>query len=396
MAGREYLLSRSAPFDPPEMLRELRRLPVSKVTAWGGAELWVATRYEDVNFVLRDSRFSCDVEKPGFPVSSKRKIDTWDYISSIGHIDDPRHGEIRRVLAEDFLPKRIDELRPKFERIAMTGIDRILVSAPPLDLHTAFALWTSARMVNEVLDMPVAYRELFEEKIDILLTDTTPLGDQIRGVLAEMYELCARLLRQDETETDDSLFARIKSEVRNGKLDLDEACRTVVNLTCVGHGITASSISLSALMLMLNPELFTAVRDGSDAAHNALEELLRYHSPINYGLPRIAIEDVRVGETLISKGDGILISLSSANRDDSMFDDPDRFDITRAGARRHLSFGNGAHVCLGQWLARVELEVTLSALVNRIPTLRLAVPLKDVSFTEEEYIFTVNELPVTW
>jgi cytochrome P450 len=396
MAGREYLLSRSAPLDPPEMLRELRRLPISKVTTWGGSEVWVATRYEDVNFVLRDPRFSSDVEKPGFPPVSTNKIDTWRYISSIGHMDDPRHGEIRRILAEDFLPKRIDELRPKFEQIAMTSIDRILAASPPVDLHTAFALWTSARVVNEVLDMPVAYRQLFEEKIDILLTTTTPIGEQISAVLAEMYASCARLLQQDETETSDSLFARIKSEVRNGKLDLDEACRTIVNLTCVGHGITASSISLGTLMLLLNPGLFNAMREESDAAHNILEELLRYHSPINYGLPRIAVEDVRIGETLISKGDGILISLSSANRDDSVFDDPDKFDITRTEARRHLSFGNGAHVCLGQWLARAELQIALSALVTRIPTLRLAVPLEEISFTEEAYIFTVNELPVTW
>lgn len=398
MAAREYMLSRNRPLDPPEMLRELRRLPISKVTGWGGTEIWLATRYEDVNFILKDPRFSSNLETPGFPAvnENKKKIDTWRYISSIGHMDEPRHGEIRRMLAEDFLPKHVDALRPRFEGIVAGYLDRILKMAPPVDLHTNFALPVSSWIVVELFDMPAEFRRLFEEKIHILLSTTVPMGEEIIAVLAEMYETCERLVRQDDTERSDSLFARIKAEVHAGELDIDEACRTLLNLTCVGHSITASSISLGAVMLLLNPELLHVIREKPDALHGAVEEFLRYHSPINYGVPRVATEDVLVGTTLISKGEGVIISLSSANRDDSVFGDPDKFDITREESRRHLSFGNGAHVCLGQWLARAELEIALSALVARVPTLRLAVPLSEISFTEDAYIFTVNELPVTW
>jgi cytochrome P450 len=396
MAPAKYVLSRSNPLDPPEMLRDLRRLPLSKVTGWGDKELWLVSRYEDVNFILRDPRFSSNNMRPGFPTVSNTEIETWRYISSLGHMDDPRHSEIRRMLAEDFLPKRIEELRPRFEEIAMTQIDRILADGPPVDLHAEFSLRTAARMVVELVDMPTAFRQLFEEKLDILLALATPVGSVIADALAEMYALCERLLTEDGTENDDSMFARVKIEVKAGRLALDEACRTLVNLTCVGHAITASSISLATLMLLMNPELFHAFEENSEAAQNALEELLRYHSPISYGIPRIALEDVRMGETLISKGDGVLLSLSSANRDDAVFGDPDTFDITREKARRHLTFGNGAHVCLGQWLARTELEIALSALVTRIPKLRLTVPLEEISFTEGAYLFTVKELPVTW
>src|SRR5437879_6246370 len=197
MTPRKYSLSRSAPLDPPDMLSELRRLPLSKVVGWGDKELWLATRYEDVNFILRDPRFSSNNTRPGFPTVSDMELENWRYISSLGHMDEPRHTEVRRILAEDFLPKRIEELRPRFEKIALTQIDRILATAPPVDFHAAFSLRTSARMVVEAVDMPTEFRRFFEEKLDILLSLATPKGSVIQAALAEMYAVCVRLRTQD-------------------------------------------------------------------------------------------------------------------------------------------------------------------------------------------------------
>jgi cytochrome P450 len=128
----------------------------------------------------------------------------------------------------------------------------------------------------------------------------------------------------------------------------------------------------------------------------AQHELLRYHTIVHEGVTRVATEDVMVGDTTVRAGDGVVVSVASANRDGAMFDDPDRLDMDRADARRHLAFGHGAHVCLGLGLARAELQIVLPALATRVPCLRLAVPLSHIQFSEDMQIYGVDELPVTW
>jgi cytochrome P450 len=155
-------------------------------------------------------------------------------------------------------------------------------------------------------------------------------------------------------------------------------------------------ISLGTLTMLLNPEWFRAMRDQPDAVPDAVEELLRYHTPMHDGLPRVATENVVINGTLIKAGEGVIVSLAAGNRDEAEFDNPDGLEIRRDRARRHLSFGHGNHKCLGQWLARAELQIALSVLAQRVPTLRLAVPLREISFKEDSHVFGVHALPLTW
>jgi cytochrome P450 len=114
------------------------------------------------------------------------------------------------------------------------------------------------------------------------------------------------------------------------------------------------------------------------------------------GSPRVAIQDVTVAGTLIRAGEGVIVSLAAGNRDETEFDDPDELHLTRSRARRHLTFGHGVHKCLGQWLARAELQIALANVTQRMPTLQLTVPLEELSFKEDTHVFGVYELPVTW
>lgn len=391
MSARDFLRSQSHPFNPPDELSDLRRLPISKATMWNGREVWLATRYEDVRRILQDSRFSSNIQNPGFPITSPSQTKTRRRLSrSMGFMDDPGHSEIRRALAGEFVPSRIDGLRPKIERIVMAQIDRVLDIAPPIDLYSAFALQIPLKTIIELLEIPTVDRHLFEKY-------SASFGsNNLSEIIDEFLTLCERVLEKEDTAPRKGPLARIRNAVHSGRLDQEEACIATMVLFAAGYVTTASAISLGALMLLLNPELFRALRDEPGMAHNITEELLRYHAPHNYGLPRVATEDVYVGERLISKGDGVIVSLASANRDESMFVNPDEFDIKRSEASRHVTFGHGAHKCLGQWIARTELQITLSALATRIPTLRLAVPREEISFIDDSHLFRVKKLPVTW
>jgi cytochrome P450 len=148
--------------------------------------------------------------------------------------------------------------------------------------------------------------------------------------------------------------------------------------------------------MLLHADWFRAMRDVPEAVPNAVEELFRYHTIVHEGVARVATEDVVVGTTTIRAGDGVIVSVASANRDATMFDAPDRLDMDRADARRHLAFGHGPHLCLGLGLARAELQIALPALAARVPGLRLAVPLSRIRFSEDRQIYGVHELPVTW
>jgi cytochrome P450 len=407
MAAREYRLSRSHPFNPSELLRELRQLPVSKVTLDDGSEVWAVTRHEDVVAVLRDPRFSSDVGYHKLSSADTKKLVAWYHTSSLGHMDGPGHLRIRQVLAAGFMPKQVDALRPIVERIARTCVDRLLELGSPIDLHNMFSMPVAGKVVPATLGMPETYCRAIDDYMALLepLQESNPgsrqeaspaqVKERYTAAIVDLYYLCEELLKEHEG-TGDNIFTQLQHAVKDGQLSYHEASGVITNVTTIGHSISASSVTLSALMMMLNPALARAIREKDETVPRALEELLRYHSPMNWGLPRAATEDVLMGRSLIRKGDRVMVSLPSANRDESVFSDPDEFDTNREDARRHVTFGAGPHVCLAQWLARAEVEISISELATRIPTLQLAVPLEDISFAEEAYIFMVKELPVTW
>jgi len=155
-------------------------------------------------------------------------------------------------------------------------------------------------------------------------------------------------------------------------------------------------IALSTITLLQNPDQIPYLLGGPDQAAASVEELLRYLSVVHFGLRRTALEDVAVGDVTVRAGDGVIISLSVANRDPELFTDPDDVDLARAGARQHLAFGYGIHQCLGQPLARAELQIVLPELFRRLPDLKIAVPPEEIAFKQETSVYGVRELPVTW
>jgi vitamin D 1,25-hydroxylase len=192
------------------------------------------------------------------------------------------------------------------------------------------------------------------------------------------------------------LIARLKEEqVATGAMDLQDLVFNSLLLLIAGHETTASVLSLAVITLLEHPEQLARVRADPEVVPSAVEELLRYLSVFDAAPQRIAAEDIEIGGVLIKAGDGIVIGSSLANRDPEAFEVPDRFDVTRA-ANHHIAFGYGVHQCLGQNLARMELQLAIPALFERIPALRLAVPVEELLLRPAVAIQGVDSLPVEW
>jgi cytochrome P450 len=168
-------------------------------------------------------------------------------------------------------------------------------------------------------------------------------------------------------------------------------------LLVAGHETTANMTALSTLALLRNPRELQRLRSaGPDEVKAAVEELLRYLTIVQSGVARVAAEDLAIGGTEIHAGEGVLCMISAGNRDEAVFADGDRLDLARDGSRRHLAFGFGVHQCLGQPLARLELQVALPTVLRRLPGLRLAIPFEEVRFRDDMLVYGVHALPVAW
>jgi cytochrome P450 len=201
------------------------------------------------------------------------------------------------------------------------------------------------------------------------------------------------VLRKRDTPNDDLLSGLISG----GELTDEELTNIAVLLLAAGHETTANMLGIGTYTLLKNPGQLAALRADPALVESTVEELLRYLTIVHIGPPRTALEDVEVGGELVRAGESVALSLSAANRDPERFDHPDVLDIARpAAGHGHLSFGHGIHQCLGQQLARIEMRIAYTALFQRFPTLRVAIPDEDVRMRTNMAIYGVHSLPVAW
>ena len=163
-----------------------------------------------------------------------------------------------------------------------------------------------------------------------------------------------------------------------------------------GHETTANQIGLGTLSFLLNPDQRDKIVRNPELVKNAVEEMLRFHTPTHYNACRVAIADAEIGGETIRAGEGVYALLSAANRDPAAYEDPGRFDVERKNASDQITFSYGIHQCVGQPLARLELQTVFGTLFQRLPTLALAKPLEEIPFKREFYVYGVSALPVKW
>jgi cytochrome P450 len=396
----DYPMPRAAtcPFDPPPALRELQASSsIARVQWWDGSSPWLVTGYADHRALLADSRVSADSLQPGHPhraagMQESHRANGRPFI----RMDDPEHARLRRTVTAPFSVKRVEAMRPAIQKIVDGLIDDLLAGPPTVDLVEAFALVLPSLVICELLGVPYAVHGFFQENSKLLVSrDADP--QQVAGAHRQVLDYMDRLLGEKLAQPGNDLMSELAGHVRAGELTREEAVRIGQLLLLAGHDTTANMIALGTLALLQHPDQLAIVRETDDpeVIAGAVEELLRYLSIVHLGHPRAALEDIEIHGDVIRAGEGMLLPAETANRDPAVFADPDRLDVTR-DARRHVAFAFGPHQCLGQNLARVELQVVYSTLYRRIPTLRLATSLEQISFKHDALIYGVYELPVTW
>ncbi|AWN28178.1 cytochrome P450 [Streptomyces sp. NEAU-S7GS2] len=383
---------RSCPFDPPEEYRTLREQePVAPVTFPDGAAGWLVTRYEDVRTVLSDPRFSAkrSVLRPGGGGMEDAPPPPPGLFIIM---DAPEHTRFRRLLTGQFTVRRMRQLAPAVEKIVAEQLDAMAAAEGPVDLVQAFALPVPSLVICELLGVPYADREEFQRNsATIVRLNSSP--EEFQQAQAAMRGFIHQLvLSKRDNPTDDILSELVQS----GELTDEELAGVGVLLLIAGHETTANMIALSTMCLLQNPEQLAALRADPSLMDGAVEELLRYLTVVQFGVRRTALEDVELHGQQIKEGSTVVASLASGNRDtEHLADDPEALDVGRSHTA-HLAFGHGIHQCLGQQLARAEMKAALSALLDRFPTLRLAVPVEEVPMRDDMLVYGVHELPVTW
>jgi cytochrome P450 len=381
---------------PEELVRLSREQPASRITIWNGSHPWLLTSYDDVYAVQRDPRFSVDRRWPGFPHASPGAQMRSAGSRMFFGMDNPRHAFYRRMLISEFSARRVKALRPAVQDVIDGLLDDMAAGPSPADLIDAFASRVPAMVLCALLGLPVEDHDFFRDNVRARLALTTSEEEAKRGH-EQLTAYLGDLIRRREAEPTDDLIGRlVQARVCTGEITRDEALAMIEVLLAAGYSATGSTIALGTLVLMLHPEQAGVVRDGEpDEVATAVEELLRYVTTTHLGRRRVAMEDVRVGDVTIKRGEGLIAADAIANRDPAVFDRPDELDLRRE-PNPHMVFGVGVHQCLGQQLARMQLQLAYPALLRRFPGLRLAVPMSEIEFMPEATVYGIRELPVRW
>lgn len=390
--------SARCPFDPPAEYADWRDAEGLQRVLWHGNPVWLVSRFDDIRSALSDPRISADPQSPGFPVSPMKAAGANANASSAFPLmDDPEHARLRRMLTGDFTVKRVDQMRPHIQELANGFLDQMISKGQPADLVAEYALPIPSMVISLLLGVPYADHEFFQQHSMVLIGRNFSVDEKV-AASAELSRYLFELVVSKEREPADDLISRqVHERVVTGEISRQTAVVNAVTLLIAGHETTANMIALGTLALLENPGQLARIRDTDDPAlvANAVEELLRYLTIPQDVVARVATEDLTIGGQLIRAGEGLMMNLSAGNRDARFFGQSDTFDID-ASTRGHLAFGYGVHQCLGQSLARAELQIALPALLRRLPGLRLAVPLEQVNFRHDMTIYGVHELPVAW
>jgi cytochrome P450 len=361
--------------DPHAAYRRLRADgPACRVVMWGGHRVWLITRYAEAKAALVDPRLSKDwrgvMERfPSGGDGPHRKL----LYSHMLLQDPPDHTRLRKLVTNAFTARSVQRMRPHIIGIADELLERVAATAAAgavVDLMQAYAVQLPLRVISELLGVPPQDRNRFRNHVEPLLTSTNL--EELSAAENALVELLARLIdAKRKRPTDELLSALVQASDAGDRLSADELVSTAFLLILAGYETTVNLIGNGVLALLRNPSQLRAVRADSSLLPRAVEEFLRFESPLNTASQRFTTEPVRIGDVEIPAGEPVLVALLAANHDDRQFDDPDRLDITRA-PNPHLAFGHGIHHCLGAPLARLEGEIAIGRLLARFNRIHLA------------------------
>jgi cytochrome P450 len=384
-----------SPFDPPAVLSSLgEHAAVSRMALLDGSPAYVVTGMEQGRQVLTDPRFSADRFTHR---SSLRPHPRDPYGAGAGlfsAMDPPLHTRYRRLLTGAFTVRRVRELEPAIREVAAALIDAMLARGTSADLVADFALPLPSLVICELLGVARADRAGFQSFAAAMTRlDTSP--EQAVRLGAQFDDFLTQLIEHKRAHPGDDVLSGLITSDADPALTTVELVNIARQLLVAGHETTSNMLALGMFALLRHPDQLDVLRAQPGHWAAAVEELLRYLSIAQLSVVRVTTQEVSLGETTLPAGVPVIVAVSQANRDTGTWAAPQDLRVDRPHCP-HLAFGFGVHQCLGQHLARLELTVGYSALVDRLPGLRLAVEAHEVPLRTDMTIFGVHALPITW
>ncbi|AEW97391.1 MULTISPECIES: cytochrome P450 [Streptomycetaceae] len=359
----------------------------------GTEPAWVAARYDDVKLVTSDPRFSREALVGRDVTRLAPHFIPLD--DAVGFADPPEHTRMRKTVAAMFTHRRIEKLRPRAEEIAGRLLDTMERAGPPADvmehLNTPFALGG----MSELMGVPEEDWPKMAKWARLVISAEAgrEASEQAKHDIGAYF---ADLAAQRLAEPRDDVLSHMAAAERDGRLTHQELVAFAVLMQISGTNSVRFNSSNMVYLLLTHPDHLARLRAERELLPQAVDELLRFVPHRNaVGMARVAVEDVRLGDVTVRRGDPIYVSYLAANRDPEKFSCPHRMDFDRT-FNPHVSFGSGPHYCVGASLAKMECEVMLGGLLDRFPRLRLAVAPEEIEWRRGELIRGPHALPVTW
>lgn len=375
--------------------------PIHAMDMENGQRAWLITRYEDVLAILKDQRFIKDHRKLLTPEQLEQMQGDMSQMMNMHMLgfDPPDHTRLRALVNLSFTPRLVEQWRERIQTITDELIDAMLEQdGAELDLIDAFSFPLPIMVITEMLGVPSEDRLKFRTWSNALL-DGADNPESFEHVKMQMFEFAMYLrdliVTKREQPTDDLVGRLIQTEADGDKLNEIELISMIFLLLVAGHETTVNLISNGVLALLQHPDQRRLLEEDPTLIKSAVEEFLRFHSPVALGTNRWAGEDLEFGGKQMRRGDAILLSLAAANHDPEEFANPDDLDLTRT-ENRHLAFGIGIHYCLGAPLARLEGQIAIGTLLRRLPNLHLAVEPDQLVWRPSWLLFGLSKLPVAF
>lgn len=394
----KFPFSRPSGTAPPAEYAKLRKeCPLSRVRLWDDSKMWMVVRHKDVCDVLGDPRFSKVRTHPGFPELTSGGKAAAAHRATYVDMDAPEHTKQRGMVEPMFDRKNIDSLRPSFQKTVDECLEEMIKVGcqEPVDLVEEFALRVPTQIIYRLMGIPEKDMDFLTSKNAVRTSASGTAGDK-SAASKDLNEYISKLVESKVKEPKDDLISKLVVEQMNtGNLDHEDVVQLTFLHLVAGNATMVNLIALGVVELLQHPQQLEDMKKEPKLVEPMVEELLRYHTSSALATRRVADQDVELLGQVVQKNEGIYASNMSANRDESVFKDPDTFDIHRSPGPQ-LGFGYGAHVCVARWLARAELQCVFGTIFQKLPNLKLAVPFDEVKYSEPDQDVGITELPVTW
>ncbi|WP_211267271.1 cytochrome P450 [Nonomuraea candida] len=393
----DYPFTNPAALEPPPEWAELReRCPVAPIRLASGDRALLLTRYDDVKQVLSDPRFTRQLDAPD--AARVTANESGGVFGSGGtSMTGDEHRAWRQLVGKAFTAKRVMAMQPRIEAMAERLVERMTAGGAPAGLVAALGFPLPVWAICDLLGVPDSDRDRFAYWSDTMLSMTRFTQDEIDAAQDEFRAYLVALVEAKRAAPGDDLISELLSMVEglDGRLTEELMLGTAKGLLVAGHETTANMIGKMVAMLLADRARWEALLADRALIRPAVEEALRFDANPGFGMPRYLSEEVEVGGEKLPAGTTVICSMASANRDERQFEGADRMRLDRS-PNPHVAFGVGPHSCLGQALARTELQTVLKVLLDRLPTLELAVPAGQLARREGLVVGGLEEVPVRW